>query len=335
MPKVSVIIPVFNAENYLERSIKSVLQQSEKDIEVILINDGSTDKSESIINSFACIDKRVFTFNIINSGVSVARNLGIEKASGEYIMFLDADDWIESVAIEILLNLAETYLVDFIRFEYSIDIMNRSSILSKKIDEVNGIINLETLRKIYLKTTLFNSIWSLFIRKSIIVVNDITFPVNYIYAEDMVFNAKLLSYSNVVYYYEAAIYHYVVNEHSIVNTVSISKVKKKIEDIYHTYLQLFEYSELWELDSIKMKQEIAYKTLKILDGELRKITYWKIPFVTKRKFVKEVTVKYRQIFVLAEGKTFSIPLYLLKYNMYIIYYLYYKARGFLKSFSEL
>ena len=91
---ISVIIPVFNAEKYLRRCLDSVLSQTYENLEVILVDDGSTDNSGSICEEYAVIDKRVRVFHQVNAGVSSARNQGISLVSGEYLTFLDADDYI-------------------------------------------------------------------------------------------------------------------------------------------------------------------------------------------------------------------------------------------------
>lgn len=101
---VSVIVPVYNAEHFIEKCIHSILNQSYKNIELILVNDGSTDNSVKICDSFAKIDNRIKLIHQANSGPSVARNNGIYNAKGKYIQFIDADDYIEENMIETLVN---------------------------------------------------------------------------------------------------------------------------------------------------------------------------------------------------------------------------------------
>lgn len=118
-PICSIIVPVYNAERYLNTCINSVLAQSFQDFELILVNDGSTDSSESICDEYAAKDNRIRVFHIANSGVSTARNIGLDNAKGKYIAFLDADDyWYDSTAIERLLVIAEKNDLDIIRGEY-------------------------------------------------------------------------------------------------------------------------------------------------------------------------------------------------------------------------
>ena len=94
-PIVSIIVPVFNVEKYLEKCLDSLLNQTYKKIEIICINNGSTDKSGEILKQYSKIDDRIVIITQANQGVSVARNEGIKKAKGNYIMFVDSDDWID------------------------------------------------------------------------------------------------------------------------------------------------------------------------------------------------------------------------------------------------
>ena len=98
---ISIIIPVYNAASYLDKCIESILHQKYKDFELLLINDGSTDNSGDICDAFALKDNRISVFHQQNQGVSAARNLGIEQAKGEWLQFIDSDDWIEN---DFLLN---------------------------------------------------------------------------------------------------------------------------------------------------------------------------------------------------------------------------------------
>mgnify|MGYP004514951015 CR=1 FL=1 len=101
---VSVIVPVYNVEPYLKKCISSILCQTYKELEVIIVDDGSTDDSLSICKKFECSDNRVKVFHQENAGVSAARNFALEIMSGSYVLFVDADDWIESNMVEILVN---------------------------------------------------------------------------------------------------------------------------------------------------------------------------------------------------------------------------------------
>lgn len=111
---VSIIIPVYNTEKYLQKCVESVLCQSHREIEVLLVNDGSIDKSGDICDKYALIDRRVKSIHQENSGASMARNKGIDMAKGDYIMFVDSDDWIAPNMVEILLKAIITTGADMV-----------------------------------------------------------------------------------------------------------------------------------------------------------------------------------------------------------------------------
>ena len=113
---VSVIIPVYNVEEYLKEALESVVNQSLKDIEIIIINDGSTDKSLRIIKGYATKDKRIKIINQKNQGQSIARNSGIENAKGKYIYFMDSDDYIALETLEVCYKKCEEYELEMIYF---------------------------------------------------------------------------------------------------------------------------------------------------------------------------------------------------------------------------
>lgn len=128
MCKVSVIVPVYNVEKYLERCIESLINQTFDDIEIIALNNGSTDKSLDILNYYAHKDKRIRVINNKNIGVSKSRNIGIEEAKGEYIVFVDSDDWIDSNMIYILYDTISDNNCDLV----SVHILGNLVIILKK-----------------------------------------------------------------------------------------------------------------------------------------------------------------------------------------------------------
>ena len=112
MKKVSIIVPVYNAGNYIDQSISSIVEQTYSNLEIILIDDGSADDSLQRCKEWSEKDKRIKVFCQENSGVSVTRNKGIELATGEYVMFMDSDDWIDKNMVETLYNQAEEHQAD-------------------------------------------------------------------------------------------------------------------------------------------------------------------------------------------------------------------------------
>lgn len=118
MAKVSIIIPIYNIEKYISKAVESVINQTEKDIEIILVDDGSTDSSGKMCDEYALRDYRIRVIHKDNSGLSSARNVGVNEATSENILLLDGDDYLKEDAIQILLSVADKYPSDIIQFKY-------------------------------------------------------------------------------------------------------------------------------------------------------------------------------------------------------------------------
>lgn len=137
---VSIIVPVYNAEKYLKKSIKSIISQTYKNIEIICIDDGSNDKSLEILHKFADEDQRIRIIHKKNEGVSLARNTGLENAKGDFVLFVDSDDWIEKNLCETLLFYMEKKELDVVMCSY---IREKGGESQKKVIFDNDIIFLE------------------------------------------------------------------------------------------------------------------------------------------------------------------------------------------------
>lgn len=186
--KASIIVPVYNVEDVLERCIDSILSQKYADFELILIDDGSTDKSGEICDRYGREDARVEVYHIANSGVSEARNVGISKAKGEYITFIDSDDYVDATFLENLID--EDY--DFVRISYSIVDENGSykdNAISKE-EVYNRISNSDIIH--LLKNGYLNGAVCKLYRRSVIESNRIAFDKKINFGEDTLFTVEYL-----------------------------------------------------------------------------------------------------------------------------------------------
>lgn len=127
MPKVSIIVPVYNVERYLKQCMDSLVEQTYQNIEIICVDDGSTDNSGEILDRYAEADRRVQVFHVKNAGVSSARNTALSYASGKYVIFVDGDDWIDIRTCEKAVLLAETHLPDLLMWPYVREFPDHSS----------------------------------------------------------------------------------------------------------------------------------------------------------------------------------------------------------------
>ena len=166
---ISIIIPMYNSEKTLNRCIESVLKQTYSNIEVVLINDGSTDNSRNICEEFAKKDNRIVLVNKENEGVGKARNTGLEVSNGKYISFVDSDDYIESNMIENLYNILISHNVDCVKANY--DIVTKNGIEKNNeiiIDSIYEQENIESFVYELLRERVKSFLWLLLIKKECI-----------------------------------------------------------------------------------------------------------------------------------------------------------------------
>ena len=222
--QVSIIVPVYNVENYIERCLNSLVNQTFKDIEIITINDGSTDKSLELLNKYAKEDIRISVIDLGDEGVSYCRNLGIEKANGKYIMFVDSDDWIDSSMVEVMYKKAEENKLDLVMCSYIREFKDHSKEkifnLPQEIIYKDNEVKNELLRKLVgpIKEELSNpemldalgTVWGKLYRADILKENKIKFvDLKEIgSAEDTLFNIFTFNYLKKVMFLNKSMYHY-------------------------------------------------------------------------------------------------------------------------------
>lgn len=191
---ISVIVPVYNVSLYLDQCIQSILLQTYKDFECILIDDGSTDGSGRICDNWALKDSRIKVFHQENAGVSAARNKGIEESKGEYIAFIDSDDWVEDCYLDHMLVAMQQNSVDLV-VSGILQKYNDGSDLRFSCDDNLICLSGDYIREfveINQKFLLFGPVVKLY-KSHIIKENLITFPLQYSYGEDLIFNYRYLN----------------------------------------------------------------------------------------------------------------------------------------------
>lgn len=211
---VSIIVPVYNTQNYLSNCINSILNQSYKNIEVILINDGSTDQSAEICDKYATLDSRVKVIHQKNSGVSNARNTGIKKSNGSYISFVDSDDTIDKDFIDVLYN-GFNESIDMTVCDFKITDNNHDLEFEKNIYEPTQKKVLS--RKEAVETVLYGKLFAghscnKMFRKTLL--NKIEFQEGIYVYEDMLFVIEYLLKSNAVLYIKKPLYRYYIRDNS-------------------------------------------------------------------------------------------------------------------------
>ncbi len=164
--KISVIIPIYNVEKYLSRCIDSVIKQTFQNWELLAVDDGSNDKSGEILDNYSRKDRRIKVFHIENGGVANARNYGLERARGEYVFFLDSDDWLKTVALERMIAEFSSE-IDIVQCCYE-EINDQGEQISKLVRNFEFVSNNEEVLKQYFLRNLCQSCWGKLYRKSIL-----------------------------------------------------------------------------------------------------------------------------------------------------------------------
>ena len=231
--KVSVIVPVYNVEPYLRRCIDSILAQSYQNFEILLIDDGSTDASGDICDKYAEQDSRIFVIHQENKGVSSARNAGLDRCCGEYVSFIDSDDWIDKEMLQTMTSAIEETCADFAVCNEIRVYQSEKGMIEKKINhwkDISGITKIDiqnVYRKIYSRTgILCNKVYKH------IVIGENRFDVTKSYGEDVLF--QLAVFKNTAYGVIVPNHYYYYNIDRPGNVISSSVGEKSIELLNNT-----------------------------------------------------------------------------------------------------
>ena len=317
MKKVSIIVPVYNGQDFINRCLNSLINQTYSNVEIIVINDGSTDNSLDLLKKY---NDKIILINKENSGVSYSRNLGLEKASGDYIMFCDIDDWYEKVTVEKAVCEIGNY--DLLKYRETRVFSDGSSI--KRKENLAPMLYEKEEIDIVIRR-LFDLSWATHIycfiyKTEIIKKNNIRFNSKIRYVEDANFILQYLLKVKNIKVIDEYLYNYYENSNSVTN--NYSSIFKNMEN-----LQIFR-SETLKILGNKYKKELDQFLLNLI------LLYLEKPFdILKTK--KEIKDYYKKICNSLNGlvndlpsnnysKKWKILIYLIKHNRYIFLYLYIK-----------
>lgn len=246
MKKVSIIVPVYKIPyDVLKLGIKSIILQSYSNIEIILVDDGSPDSCGEICDTFAQEDQRIKVYHKVNEGVSTARNLGLKKSTGEYILFVDADDYLHPSAVEIMLEIAVSEKSDIVICSYERffsdvpNIVNITTSLSfKTFESENDLACLREkclLENRKLGARFNGAPWAKLYKKSLLEEYSLTFDVALLRSQDNYFNFQVFGYVHRVTYINEKLYFYRFLENSAVN-----KLRKNQFEVSSIYISTIE-----------------------------------------------------------------------------------------------
>lgn len=230
MPKVSIIVPIYNTEQYIRECLNSIKQQSLTDWECLLINDGSQDRSGIICDQYVKDDSRFKVFHMENNGVSSARNTGLANASGEWIIFVDADDVFAKEALKICINHAEKNNLDALQFSFS----QKKEDLGNKDEKKTIILD---LTEYIASQNVLVSVWGSLFKTSIIHNNGLIFNTQLKLAEDQLFIFNYMNFAKRIQKIDDVLYWYRLNPSSATH-------KSKSLDMIYSLRSLSKFKEV-------------------------------------------------------------------------------------------
>lgn len=218
-PEISVIVPVYQVESYLPHCVDSILSQSLQNIELILVDDGSTDRSGLICDEYAKKDIRVHVFHKSHSGVSDTRQKGLENATGDYVIHCDSDDWMEPNMLQLLYQKANETNADMVVFDYWEEYSKR--IIHKEFPR-DYDPSIDITDQMY---GFSYSVCNKLIRRDFVVQNNLCFLPSICYAEDLYFSLRLLNSNPHIAYLPQPLYHYRQNNESLTHNLSLERLE--------------------------------------------------------------------------------------------------------------
>lgn len=226
---VSVVIPNYNGEKYLERCLNSIISQQYKNIEIIVVDDGSNDKSVEIVKKISNQHNKLILIEKDHCGPNLARKAGVSASKGKYIMFVDSDDYIKANTISKLVELFKRYKVDVIRFNYQKNKKEEKINFAAKEDIHEMVIGNEKIFELLLTTYKLNSLWCQIYKKDLLVIEDIF--KNMKLGEDFVANLEIHKRTNRMLIYNGEpLYVYCDNPKSTTRTIDHSSIMGNISD---------------------------------------------------------------------------------------------------------
>ena len=323
-PKLSIIIPVYNGERHLQRCLDSILKQTFDDFEVILINDGSTDDTKKICDENAQLDNRLRVVHKVNGGTSSARNEGIKIASGEYIGFVDSDDWLDPEMYQNMYTKAVKHDVDLVISDHR-RVFNDGSCFEVRQPIREGYYDKSDMIKEYFPCLLMRddidypptiSNWACLFRKKLLTDNTILYDTETKYNEDFLFGARAAYNSNSMYHLKNhPNYNFYCNAHSTTGVYNSDKWEINL----HVYEQAkayfgnapeYDFSHQLKTAMVFFSFNAVNEVAKSMDGFLKR--YNDIKTILKHAYLREAfsscpfpKVKYR----------FLIMLFLHKYRL--------------------
>lgn len=309
MKTFSIIVPVYNTSKYLEKCLESIINQTFNYYEIIVVNDGSTDNSEKIIDKFCNKYSNIKKINKINGGLSDARNYGIKEAKGEYLLFLDSDDYFDNNLLEKINTVLEEKKYDLVKFGYDL-VYDEKQELKQENLETKEYTNEEFFIQRVLNKTPFEVAWAYAYKKSFWDKYNFEYPKGY-YHEDLALTPKIILKSKSVYNLNYIGYHYVQGMNSITRNSDYNKTCQRIKDVIHHFDNLYEEVNKYNIEDGTKKIFNSYisNTLILKINELKR--------EDRKEYIK--ALKKRNVFNLILSKNLKQKIKKLYFKIRYIY----------------
>lgn len=255
--KISIIVPVYNSKKYLERCIDSLINQTYKNIEIIAVNDGSKDKSLQILKKYK---DKIIIINQKNKGTNIARKQGVLRASGDYLMFVDSDDYLNLDAVRILVKYLEKKKYDVIKFNGIIE--PTKELKNSYLIDKNKILNKKQIQELLItKKVLNNLCFSIY--KADLIKKVKAFNSSISNCEDYLVNLEFYTNVDKLYMVKDVLYHYQMNIKSTTKNKNVKQIYKNFNEQLFVYSKLYDYLKLWNINTYTNQLKV---TVNILDS---------------------------------------------------------------------
>lgn len=312
---ISVIVPVYNVQEYLEKCINSILEQTYADLEVILVDDGSTDGSRETCDKLAQNDRRIKVIHQQNAGQSSARNVGLDIATGDYVSFIDSDDWIDNDMYEVLMNLMNRYNPDIV--SCGLKNIYKDHVNSIQTDKVVVFSNEEALEDLFSQHYIRFEVWNKIYKKELLT--SLRFKSGQIH-EEIYFSSHALLQANKIVYIDRPMYNYLVDRYGNTNTC----FKENKLEIFKEFDNMINLLKMNNMNQCAQRAEVLC-LLYVLTFYYQASRHKKISASIKRKLIDvfdEYYIKTKNNPYLSDFKN-KILLFKISPKFYIIFVRFY------------
>ena len=326
-PLISIVLPIYNVEHYLERCLKSISAQTFSDFEVLCINDGSTDDSQLIIDKYVQNDNRFKSFIKDNGGLSDARNYGLVRSKADHIMFLDSDDFVEKDLLKDTYEKAIKYDLDIVIFDfYQFYVQDDHRDVVNNVFDEDKIYNLKEQPDLLCYVN--NAAWNKLYRTELFTKNDITYPFGYRH-QDLATTPKLLYLAEKVGFVNKPLYNYLVDRPNNL-TQQYDKQIYHIIDMNMEYLQFYKNNKIFQ----QYYEQLKYLCIiNILTSLKKVVNFTDYHFV--REFINDVFKFIKHYFpdypaCIYDFKQEKVDIIYSNKSLLLLYISYRKVKGQLK-----